>query len=181
VRLFGVNMERDTPGVVIDAMGVSGRTASSWLRWDEPLMDAYLERRKPDIAVLAYGTNEANDRKLTEAEYRETLRSVLTRMRRRLPDTPCVLIGPSDRARKIKGTTYAIWGPTAGIARIQREIGPEFGCVTWDLQEATGGPGSMLRWFSAKLTAPDLIHFSAGGYQELARRFVAALDGTSAK
>lgn len=178
VRIFGAYMERDVPGVVIDAMGVSGRTASSWLAWDADLQGAYLGRRPVDLAVLAYGTNEANDRGLTEDEYRSTLRKVLTRMRRVLPDAACVLIGPSDRGRKITGHTYAIWSHTAWVARTQREIGPEFGCATWDLQEASGGPGSMLRWWGATppLAAGDLIHFTAAGYRELATRFVAALD-----
>lgn len=178
VRILGVQMERDVPGVVVDAMGVSGKTAASWLGWDEALFAAYLGRRTPDLAVLAYGTNEANDRDLSDAGYRDELRAVLARMRRVLPDTPCVLIGPSDRGRKVKGTQHVIWGRTAPVAAVQREIGPEFGCATWDLQEATGGPGSMFRWQEAGLAAPDLIHFSADGYKELGRRFVAALEVT---
>ncbi|MDP2316635.1 MAG: GDSL-type esterase/lipase family protein [Pseudomonadota bacterium] len=179
VRVFGVHMERDAPGVIIDAMGVSGRTAASWLAWDAGLQAAYLDRRPVDLAVLAYGTNEANDRGLSEDEYRATLRKVLTRMRRVLPDAACVLIGPSDRGRHVSRATYAIWGPTAWVARTQREIAPEFGCVSWDLQEATGGPGSMLRWWgnTPALAAGDLIHFTAAGYRELATRFVTALDG----
>lgn len=178
VRLFGSWMEAPGPGVVVDAMGVTGRTATSWLAWDADLQAAYLGIRPVDLAVLAYGTNEANDRGLTEDEYRANLRKVLTRMRKVLPDAACVLIGPSDRARKISGSTYAIWSRTEWVARVQREVGPEFGCVTWDLQAATGGPGSMIRWRGAepRLGADDGIHFSAAGYQELATRFVAALD-----
>lgn len=176
VRVLGVTMERDGPGVVVDAMGISGRTASGWLAWDEPLLGAYLGRRMPDLAVLAYGTNEANDRGLSDGEYRETLRGVLGKMRRLLPEVACVLVGPSDRGRKVKGTVHVIWGRTAPVALAQREIGPEFGCATWDLQEAMGGPGSMFRWREAGLAAPDLIHLTSDGYKEIARRFVAALD-----
>jgi lysophospholipase L1-like esterase len=179
VRVFGAVMERDVPGVIIDAMGVTGRTATSWLAWDADLQGAYLSRRPVDLAVLAYGTNEANDRSLDEAEYREDLTKVLTRFRKVLPNAACVLIGPSDRARKISGTTFAIWSHTAWVARVQREVGPTFGCVTWDLQEATGGPGSMVRWRGAtpQLGADDGIHFTAAGYRDIAARFVAALDG----
>ena len=178
VRIFGVQLERDVPGVVVDAMGVTERTASSWLGWDPVLMGAYLSRRMPDLAVLAYGTNEANESGLSEPVYRDSLRAVLTRMRTLLPDAACVLIGPSDRGRKVRGNAHVIWGPTALVARVQREVGPEFGCATWDLQEATGGPGSMFRWRSTEptLVAADLLHFSAKGYQELARRFLAAVD-----
>ena len=129
--------------------------------------------------MLAYGTNEANDKGLTADEYRVSLGKVLARMRAVLPDAACILIGPSDRGRKISGATYAIRGPTTWVAAIQREVGPEYGCATWDLQEASGGPGSMIRWWTATppLAAGDLIHFTAAGYRELANRFVAALDG----
>ncbi len=177
VRIFGVVMERETPGVVVDAMGVSGRTASSWNHWDEPLMRAFLDRRRPELAVLAYGTNEANDRSLTPEEYRGNLRGMLTKFRRLLPDTACLLIGPSDRAKRVKGTTYAVWGPTEWVAGVQREVGPEFGCATWDLQAVMGGPGSMVRWRAAEpaLAAGDYIHLSAAGYQEVARRLLAVL------
>jgi lysophospholipase L1-like esterase len=179
VRLLGTVMERETPGIVVDAMGVNGRTASSWQRWDAELMKAYLDRRRPDVAVLAYGTNEANDASLTDAAYRASLPSTLSRFRGLLPDTPCVLIGPSDRAKKRKRSTYAVWSRTEPVARIQAEIGPQYGCATWDLQAAMGGPGSILRWWQAEptLAAGDLIHLSAAGYQEVARRFVAAVDG----
>lgn len=180
VRVYGAWMERDEPGIVVDAHGVSGRTASSWQKWDAELMRPYLERKRPDLVVLAYGTNEANDKSLDAEKYAASLRLSLGRMRALLPDTACVLVGPSDRGKKVKGSTYAIWAPTAWVARVQREVGPEFGCATWDLQAASGGPGSMLQWYfhaSPKLAAGDLIHFSAEGYKELGTRFVAALTG----
>jgi lysophospholipase L1-like esterase len=180
VRLYGTWMERDEPGIVVDAMGVSGRTASSWQKWDGALMAPYLERRRPDLVVLAYGTNEANDKSLDPQKYATSLRASLTAMRGLLPDAACILVGPSDRGKKVKGSTYAIWAPTEWVARVQREVGPEFGCATWDLQAASGGAGSMLQWsFNAepRLAAGDLIHFSAAGYQELGRRFVAAMTG----
>ncbi len=179
VRIFGVNLERDGQGVVVDAMGVSGKTASSWMRWDSDLMAGYLARRQVDIVVMAYGTNEANDRSMTDDAYRASLRRSLTRMRELLSDAECVLIGPSDRGKKVKGTLFQIWAPTSTIAAVQREIGPEFGCVTWDLQAATGGPGSVFGWRAADptLMAQDLIHFSAAGYRELGRRFVGQLFG----
>ncbi len=180
VRIYGTWLERDEPGVVVDAQGVSGRTASSWQSWDASLMRPYLERRRPDLVVLAYGTNEANEKSLDPEKYATSLRLTLERMRSLLPDAACVLVGPSDRGKKVKRNRYAIWAPTAWVARVQREVGPAFGCATWDLQAASGGEGSMLQWYfnaEPKLAAGDLIHFSAEGYKELGSRFVAALTG----
>lgn len=177
VRLFGVHMERDE-GVGVDAMGVSGRTASSWQRWDPGLIAPYLDRRPPDLAVLAYGTNEANDGSLTEEGYRQSLGETLSRFRALLPDAACLLVGPSDRGKKESGTLHYAWPRTEWVARVQREVGPSYGCATWDLQAATGGLGSVFRWrlLSPPLMAPDLIHFTAEGYKEVARRMYRALS-----
>lgn len=60
----------------------------------------------------------------------------------------------------------------AQINRIQKELGAAHGCVAWSAQEAMGGLGSAYRWGLQKppLMARDLIHFTAAGYQELAKR-----------
>jgi hypothetical protein len=176
-RLLGVNIERSR-GVVVDAMGVVGRQASSWQRWDASLMAPYLQRRPPDLAVLAYGTNESGVTSYTADTYREDLRRSLQRFRAILPNTPCVLIGPSDRAKHVRGLLFTLWTPTAMIAATQREVGPEFGCVTWDLQAASGGSGSMVRWMlrDPPLARADLVHFTPAGYAELATRFLRAWD-----
>ncbi len=180
VRIYGTYLERDEPGVIVDAAGVSGRTASSWLRWDMSLVTPFITRRTPDLMVLAYGTNEANDRSLTPERYATDLRAVLTRMRTATPGAACVLVGPSDRGKLLKKGVYGTWPATEWVARVQREVGPEFGCATWDLQASMGGPGSMLRWHfgaSPKLAAGDLIHLSAEGYKEVGTRFVEAITG----
>lgn len=176
VALLGIALERDQ-GFVLDAMGVTGRTASSWLAWDEDVLRATLAWRPPGLVVLAYGTNEANDANMSSERYRATLGAVLAKVRRVAPDAACILVGPSDRGKALrKGRGHVIWGPTAMIARVQAEVAPQYDCLSWDLQDVTGGPGSMFRWYEAGLAAGDLIHFTQGGYQELARRFVAALD-----
>lgn len=178
VRLFGVSMEREGSGVIVDALGVRGRTARSWLSWDRTMAAQGLLALEPDMVVLAYGTNEAADLNYTADEYRTDLRAVLTELRRTLPATPCVLVGPSDRAVEQKPGSWRIWTRTAMIASVQRETAPDFGCAFWDLQQASGGPGSMVAWrlLEPPLSAGDLIHFSTKGYELLGDRFVAALD-----
>ena len=175
VRIVGANMELDGPGVVVDAMGINGRQASSWTRWDLGEMEQWQRRRPWDIVVLAYGTNEGNDAEFKPEKYQESLRRVLSEMRTAVgDDTQCILFGPGDRAKRVSDSTYVIWEPHVHVARIQREVGAEFGCLAWDVQAAMGGPGASLGWLKhdPSLMGGDLIHFSATGYQELATRFV---------
>ena len=141
-------------------------------------MDPMMTALDPDLVVLAYGTNEAADPDYTMEDYAADLRAVLTRLRESRPHAACVLAGPSDRAIKKGYATPWIWDRTAPVAQVQREVAPEFGCVFWDWQQATGGPGSMIIWrsYDPPLAAGDYIHFTPSGYVYSAERFIAALD-----
>ncbi len=182
VRVFGVSAEREGPGVLVDTIGIRGREARSWLAWDPEMAAQGMASLGSDLVVLAYGTNEANDPTYDMDRYRADLRKVLTLMRSGFPGAACVLVGPSDRAKKKKDGSYVIWDRTAHVAQVQREVGPEFGCATWDWQAATGGPGSMIAWALREpaYASRDLIHFSRAGYEWSAERFLEALWGVTA-
>jgi lysophospholipase L1-like esterase len=178
VRIFGVSAEKDGPGALIDAIGIRGRVARTWLKWNETLFQQALHILNPNIVILAYGTNEANDRDYEMKDYRNDLRSVLSKLRKAQPEVGCILVGPSDRGKETDKDTYKVWAKTKDVANVQREVAPEFNCVFWDWQQATGGEGSMIAWkyTSPPLASRDLIHFSAKGYIHSAERFIDALD-----
>lgn len=178
VRLFGVSAEREGPGVIVDAIGIRGRTASSWLRWDEDLSSRAIASLSPDLIALAYGTNEANDGSLTPERYSEELRGVLARLRVVAPDAACLLIGPTDRGKRVARDTFVVWDRTGWVAQVQRQVGPEFGCAFWDWQQAMGGPGSMIAWsmLSPALGSSDLIHLTGAGYVWSADRLLMAIE-----
>ena len=71
-----------------------------------------------------------------------------------------------------------LWKRTAQVADVQRTVAPEYGCVFWDWQQATGGEGSMIAWryTNPPLASKDMIHFSAAGYIHSAEQFIDALD-----
>jgi lysophospholipase L1-like esterase len=181
VRLFGVSVERPGPGVMVDAIGIRGKTASTWLHWNRPMADDGLATLAPDLVALAYGANEGNDLRYTMEQYRKDLAGVLRELRTALPETACVLIGPSDRGIKIDEHTFGVWDRTRPIADVQREVAPEFGCAFWDWQAAMGGPGSMVGWYvqTPPLGSPDLLHFTQAGYERAADMFLAALDSAA--
>ena len=181
VRLFGVSVERPGPGVIVDAIGIRGKTANTWLQWNRAMAADGLATLAPDLVALAYGANEGNDLRYTMEQYEKDLGNVLRQLRAALPDTACVLIGPSDRGVKIDDHTFGVWDRTRPIADVQRAIAPQFGCAFWDWQAAMGGPGSMVGWYeqTPPLAANDLLHFTQPGYERAADMFLAALDAAA--
>lgn len=57
-QLFGVVVEGDKPGLVLDTVGLNGARLATFLAWEPDAWSAELARRKPELVVIAFGTNE---------------------------------------------------------------------------------------------------------------------------
>lgn len=101
VRFFGVSMERSQPGVVVDTLGINGARAQSHLEWRSDVYEAHLARRKPDLLIMAYGTNATGDKDDPIDAYEARLDRVLLKARAAAGDASCVYVGPSDRPLKV--------------------------------------------------------------------------------
>jgi lysophospholipase L1-like esterase len=169
VRVFGVAMEREVPGVVVDTLGINGARASSHLYWDEELHRAHLRRRDPSLVVLAYGTNESGDDDQPIEDYEAILRSVVARLKGTVPNASCLLVGPSDRPLRQPDGTIVDRPRTHAIIDVQRRVSRDFGCAFFDLVAFGGGPLHMLEWAASEppFAQQDLVHYTARGYQRL--------------
>jgi hypothetical protein len=137
IRLFGASLEKQGPGVVLDTLGIPGSRAKYQLLWDDELYREHLAHRRPDLVVLAYGTNESGDDSPME-QYEAELRQVVKRIRDVAPASACLLVGPSDRPVRLPsaaltdhGERYAHRPRTAQIIETQRRVATELGCGFW--------------------------------------------------
>lgn len=176
VRLFGMSVERDTSGVVVDTLGIGGTRASNMLKWAPEVWYDNVRRRNPDLITLAYGTNEANSG-ISESAYRERLTGVLTRLKEAAPQAACLLVGPGDFPKKGEDGVYGPRESTSYILRAQREIALEMGCAFWDLRAFMGGEMSMTQWATATppMAKEDHIHFTRRGYVRVGMGMVDAM------
>lgn len=176
IRIYGLAAERSTAGIVLDTLGINGTRAANMLTWDDQLWQEHLRRRAPDLVTLAYGTNETVDTGQPIAHYEKDLRLVLEGVRRALPETSCVLMGPGDFPRD-GDDGWKTRARLLEIIDVQRRVAPDFDCGFWDTFAFMGGEGSMHEWVEAKppLGAPDHIHFTARGYVKLGMAFGDAL------
>lgn len=177
VRVFGVTLENDQPGVVVDTLGIGGTRAANQLKWDERLWADNLRRRDPDLVVLAYGTNESVDDDQPIEVYRKNLREVLARLRRASPETSCLLIGPGDFPIKGADGSYGPRPRVAQIAAAQREVAAEASCAFWDALEFMGGELSMVTWAAAQpaMGQSDHLHLTRRGYARMGMALTDAL------
>lgn len=177
VRLFGVVLENDQPGVVVDTLGIGGTRAANQLKWNEHVWSDNLRRRDPDLIVLAYGTNESVDEDQPIEVYRKNLREVLARLRRASPAASCLLIGPGDFPVKGADGSFGPRPRVAQIAAAQREVAGEAGCAFWDAMQFMGGELSMVTWAAAQpaMAQSDHLHLTRRGYARMGMALTDAL------
>jgi lysophospholipase L1-like esterase len=165
-RIFGIAIERNSPGVVYDALGINGARATRPLRWDWNLLRASLARRDPDLIVVAYGSNEVGDSDLDLNEYQASFTALLERFHQAAPRASLLVIGPPDREWRTRLGWRTI-PRLHGLVEAQRRAAFEAGAAFYDLFRAMGGEGSIERWARQPppLAQADRVHLTSGGYK----------------
>jgi lysophospholipase L1-like esterase len=178
VRVFGMSLDRPQPGVMVDALGINGAQIFTPLRWSEEPFARQLRRRAPDLVILAYGTNEALDKKLSLEDYEKALVELLGRVSRAVPSASCLLLGPPDLARQGAGHEgWVTWPPLLDVIAVQKRVASAAGCAYYDQLQAMGGPGSMAAWASEPEPRGrrDHVHLTRTGYAQLGTVFATDL------
>jgi lysophospholipase L1-like esterase len=89
----------------LDLFAYPGATVAGWVRSDLGYLAAWFtdppDHQPYDLALIAFGTNEGNDPRFTEATYRDMLTRAVANFRQVFPPTQCVLIGPGDRGIRV--------------------------------------------------------------------------------
>jgi hypothetical protein len=162
-RLFGVTLERDGPGVVLDAIGIQGARIRFLDKQDDAHWAEQLALRSPQLLIYEFGANESADGLMYPMpEYHRTMKEVLAQGRRALPNSSCLVIGAMDRATKT-GSELTSLSIISHLIEEQRKAALEVGCAFFDTYRAMGGNGSMPKWVRRGLGQADLTHPSAEG------------------
>lgn len=157
-RLFGVVLERDVPGVVLDALGVQGARIRFLDKQDDRHWAEQLALRNPQLLIYQFGANESADGFLyAMSDYHRTMRDVLEQGKRALPGSSCLVIGAMDRAAKVGDEIVSLRVMPELLAN-QKQAALDAGCAFFDTWTAMGGARSMPRWVKKGLGQADLTH-----------------------
>lgn len=157
-RLFGVVLEREGPGVVLDALGVQGARIRFMDKQDDQHWADQLQLRSPNLLVYQFGANESTDGFLYPmVDYHRTMREVLAQGKRALPGASCLVIGTMDRAAKV-GDEIVSLRVMPDLLANQKQAALDEGCAFFDTWTAMGGARSMPRWVKKGLGQADMTH-----------------------
>jgi len=176
VRLYGVSIERDVPGVVWDGMPQLGAFTSRMLYLEPSHIRTQVEHRDAAMLVFMFGGNDLLLPAHRLDQYKDDFRAMLQRFRAQ--DTPpaCLVMSPVDHGFR-EGQRLLSNPMVAKITAIQREVAFEQGCGFFDTQAAMGGDGSVARWRRASppLISGDLAHLTDAGQRVLGHMLYTAI------
>lgn len=189
---------RSTGGVSLSNLGVPGSQLRHFARTNDAVVQAELRAYRPDLIVLAFGTNEGFAADLDLANYEATLRGQVQRIRRLMGSAvPIMLVGPPNALTRDNGIAYAggfaptfcetglmVPGHLAEVRRVQSRVATDMGLAWWDWAGAMGNDCAMYAWRANGDVIRDAVHFNRQGGARLggliAEDFTAALRAAAA-
>jgi lysophospholipase L1-like esterase len=177
VTLYGVALERSTPGVVYDTLGMLGGTVHHMTLFYEDSWIQDLQNRRPDLIILNFGTNESNYGYLPYTDYVRNYSLVIRRIRMALPNASILIMSPMDRGMRNDDGDIVTVPSIPIIVAAQRRVARTEGVAFFNTFTAMGGQGTMARWYDdqPRLVTGDFTHPTYAGAQQVGTSLVNAL------
>ncbi len=181
VRLFGADFRKPGPGVVYSSLGVNGANITLLSRaMNGAHWAAQLHHYKPDLVVLAYGTNESGYPQFVTGTWGNELKAAVHRLQAALPGVSILLMSPMDRGQKDPSGEIDTIPALPQLVAIESQVAADTGVAFFNTFQAMGGQGTMARWYAAepRLVGADYIHPMPGGAKIVGELLYSALrDG----
>jgi hypothetical protein len=168
VRLTGISLERDVPGIVIDALGTGAMNIGHMTWVKSSTRRPMLESRGYDLVVFHLGTAQGE-----LSVHKALAKNVVEEIRAALPNASILFLTPPDAlaGRFGPGSDPRI----VSVSRQLREIASETGTAFWDYRAAMGGDASMSTFLRKKLAWTDAVHLHNKGHELMGDRLMSAL------
>ncbi|MEI9813550.1 MAG: GDSL-type esterase/lipase family protein [Acidobacteriota bacterium] len=160
-QLYGAEFRRDRPGVLYSSLGVNGASVTLLSRaFNRAHLAAQLNHYRPDLVVLAYGTNESGFPGFVDTTWGKEMETAVKRVRSALPEASILLMSPMDRGELRSDGTIGTIAALPRLVKKEKQLAAEMGVAFFNTYEAMGGSGTMARWYAAqpRLVGADYIH-----------------------
>jgi len=165
----GFILDKETPGIVYNAIGVNGASVPSYLKCEDFEKDLHL--LKPDLVVFEIGINDAASHVFNKELFYKNYNSLIEKIKSVNPDCAFIFITNNDSFRRVSRRRYRV-NQNGTIARtVFFQLAAENQGGVWDLFSLMGGLGSMQQWQTLELAKSDKIHFTDNGYKLIGDMF----------
>jgi lysophospholipase L1-like esterase len=157
--IFGLNLENDSAGVLLHAVGVNGAEAFQYAR--AQYFAEQTAALQPNLIIVSLGTNEAQRRPFDKVFAERRLDSLVSAVQMYNPGVPVLLTTPPDSYYKRKYYNTSL----TQLHEVMVNYAKQHDLAVWDLYSIAGGYKSAYSWKRSGLMRSDGIHFSRAGYE----------------
>ncbi|MDR2563374.1 MAG: hypothetical protein LBC98_05460 [Prevotellaceae bacterium] len=168
LRVFGISLQ-NKEGVSVDNFSLRG-TPGTALRY----INANTLRQTDsllgyDLVVLQYGLNVMSANVTKYTSYGKNMVETVEYVKKCFPNSSILLLSVGDRSMKKQGSYLTMPG-VAGMLACQQSVCAQTGIVFWNLFDAMGGEGSMVKFVTSKppKANKDYTHLNFAGGKYLA-------------
>lgn len=173
---YGLAMD-DTQGIIVDNFSLRGSSGLSLRSVPIWMMQEFNEQRPYDLIILQYGLNVATPRGWNYDGYRDGMTATIAHLKEAFPRAGILIVGVGDRDYKTEDGNLRTMPGIKNLVRYQQNLAADNGIAFWNLFEAMGGEGSMVKLVHAKpsMANYDYTHINFRGGKHLAELLYEAL------
>lgn len=176
---YGLALERDVPGVMLDNYGLPAAEAGKFLTADADAFSDQVKTRRPKLVVFMLGGNEGRrltwsrvPQKASRSRIPGDLARLIDRATQSVPETACLVVGPID---SVEDDSFTTQPHVRDVIAIERRVAEEKGCAFFDLFQAMGGEGSLARFHARGWLHEDRVHPQGRGLDVLGELIASGL------
>ncbi|MBI9062860.1 MAG: hypothetical protein JEZ14_12820 [Marinilabiliaceae bacterium] len=169
VRILGCALD-STAGIAMDNIALRGQSTPLLHRTDGEVFEAMAEHLNVGMIIFQFGTNMIPTVANNYSFYKKMLSRQFHLLKTYLPNIPVLVIGIADAAHLDEGELKT-YDHLTKIRDAQKQVTLEHDFAFFDLYEAMGGKGSIIKWANADppRALSDYIHFTKLGGKEAAK------------
>ena len=174
---YGLTMD-GVSGISLDNFSLRGSSGLSLRRIPDEMLRQWNELRPYDLVVLHYGLNVATERGRNYDRYLRGMQETVQKLKRAFPGAGILVVGVGDREYRTEQGELRTMPGIKNLVRYQQSLAAGTHVAFWNLFEAMGGEGSMVRMAEAEPAEANLdyAHINFRGGKRLARLLYEAME-----
>lgn len=169
IPIYGFNFD-DGKGVHVDNFSSRGNSGLPISLFNVNLMNQFQQKLDYDLVILHFGTNVLNYGSYSYDWYEKRMTRVVNHIKECFPGVEVLVVSTADKSTKydLEMQTDSAVVP---LTLAQRKYAVQSKSAFFNLFQAMGGEGSMLKWVDEEdppLANKDYTHFNYKGSQKVA-------------